>query len=340
MYFASPEAFILILFIPLYFYYLKKNNFNSKKGFVLPTFQFIKDISSGGYKVFLHKCVIPIKILTFLLLITSLARPQFGYEKVEEKIKGIDVMLAFDTSKSMLAEDLGQKNRIETSKEVISDFIKRQNGNRLGIVVFSGRSFTLCPLTFDYNILLELLKNIETETVKIDGTAIGDAITNSLYRFEYNIKERNRVIILLTDGENNSGNIQPEKAVAMAIKKGVKIYTIGVGNPEGAPIPIINPNTGKSEYAKDNSGKLLLAKINEKDLINIATLTGGAYFRASDKNTLKDVYNKINEIEKNEIVVIKNYSFEEKMNYLLFPAFILLLIDFLLSKKFLNIIKV
>jgi Ca-activated chloride channel family protein len=260
-------------------------------------------------------------------------------KKTEITVKGVDIMLAVDTSDSMLAKDLGEKNRIETAKEVISKFIARQNGNRLGLVVFSGASFTLSPLTLDYEMISNAIKDVDVSTVKIDGTAIGDAIVNALYRFDYSNKNRNKVIILLTDGENNSGKVAPEKATGMAINKKVKIYTIGIGKAEGTPLIIKDPLTGKEKYSKDVFGNTIYSKINEEDLVKMAKATNGYYFQAIDKKALENIYNKINMLEKAEVVTSKINNYSEKMAYFLIPALILLLLDFLLSKKFLTVVK-
>ncbi|MBC7475949.1 MAG: VWA domain-containing protein [Candidatus Sericytochromatia bacterium] len=335
--FETPQAFILLLLIPLYFYL---NRFLSKQinGLPFTSLEVIKK-SPIGLKAKLYRFLLPLRLLILVLLIFSLARPQFGFEKKETKIKGIDIMLAIDTSKSMLAEDLSNKNRIETSKEVISNFIKQQKGNKIGLVVFSGKSFTLSPLTLDYDILLNQLKEVNVDTVKVDGTAIGDAIINCIYRFNYD-KKQTRIIILLTDGENNSGQVEPLSAINVAISKKVKIYTIGVGKPEGAPMPFRNPDNGVTEYARDINGNILLSKINESDLITIADKTGGTYFRATDNKALQEIYVKINSLEKSEVSTITSKIYQEKMSYFLIISLILILIDFLLNKKFLNPIRI
>lgn len=334
MHFASPQAFILLLLIPLYFYLNRILNYN-RKALPFPNLSSLAAETKLGFKAKIYGLLLPLRLIIILLLIITAARPQFGFERKENKIKGIDIILAVDTSKSMLAEDLSSRNRIETSKEVISDFIKHQQGNRIGLVVFSGKSFTLSPLTLDYNLLLEELKQVNVDTVKIDGTAIGEAIVNCLYRFNYD-QERSRVIILLTDGENNAGNIEPQLATDMARVKKVKIYTIGVGKLEGAPIPLANPYNGTVEYARDINGNILLSKVKEADLIEISKKTGGDYFRATDSKTLTEIYQKINKLEKSEVTTITYKNYQEKMHLFLIPALLLVLLDFLLNKKILN----
>ncbi len=337
MRFATPEAFLLFILLPFLFYYYLKGVAGAG-GLPFPTLSFIKQ-AKRGIKARIYLLIFPIRLVIFILLIFTLARFQYGYEKTESKVNGIDIILGIDTSKSMLAQDLLPKNRIQAAKDVIRDFIKLQNGNRLGMIVFSGKSFTLCPLTLDYDILLNILNEVNVDTVKIDGTAIGEAIANSLYRFNYDIKDRNRVIILLTDGENNSGKIEPQKAAEMAAIKKVKIYTVGVGKKEGAPIPLTNPYTGYVDYARDLNGNILISKVNETDLIEISNTTGGEYFRANDTKSLQDIYSKIGQLEKSEIRTTTFKSYSEKMSYFLIPALILMLLDFLLNKRFLNPVR-
>lgn len=335
MNFHSPQAFILLLLIPVYLY------FNSKvvttKGIPYPYLSFLPS-RKMGFKAQLYNLILPLRLLILLLLVLTLARPQYGYEVKQEKTKGIDIMLTVDTSKSMLAEDLLPKNRIEAAKEVITNFVKAQNNNRIGLVIFSGKSFTLSPLTFDYDIILSLLKEITVDSVKIDGTAIGEAISNAIYRFSYD-RQRSKVIILLTDGENNAGQIEPKKAAEIAKLKKVKIYTIGVGKTEGAPIPLFNPVTGEKDYARDMTGSVLLTKINENELIDISTKTGGAYFRAIDTNSLDKIYKKINALEKTDIVSSTYKVYQEKFYIFLLIALCLILLDFLLSKIILNPVR-
>jgi len=329
MKFANPEVFFLFLLIPFYLvFFLKKQR---KNALPLPSLVVIKNLKSGVKSV-IYYLILPIRLLIIILFIFALARPQEGFEKIESEVKGVDIILAVDTSKSMLAEDLQPQNRIQAAKEVLINFIERQQGNRLGLIVFSGRSFTLSPLTLDYDLLKQLLADIDTETVEVDGTAIGDSLANALYRFDYGSK-RNRVVILLTDGENNSGKINPPKATEMAQLKNVKVYTIGVGKPEGAPVPIINPYSGEREYAVDLQGNVLISKVNENELKEIAKNTGGSYFRASDRKMLESVYQEIDQLEKVALVSKIFVSYQEKMAIFLLPAIFLLICEFILNKK-------
>lgn len=335
MFFSDTIALWLLVSVPIYYKIQKENK---KERFIpLSTVYIVRNIKKS-WKTNLYSKLPIIKTLSLILLIFALARPQKGYEIKETKIKGVDVALAIDTSKSMLAEDIGKKNRIETSKEVISKFINKQTNNRLGLIVFSGKSFTLSPMTNDYDFLMEQLKTVDTNIVKIDGTAIGEAISNAVYMFDKN-KNKSKVLILLTDGENNMGKISPLRASEFAKIKGLKIYTIGVGKKEGTPLSIVDPYTGQKDFLRDFNGNIILSKINEEDLKNIAEITKGEYFSAEDKNTLDAIYSKINSLEKAEIIT-KNYmKYSEKFHYFLIPALILALMVFILENTILNILK-
>lgn len=335
MFFSDAIALWLLVFVPIYYKIQKEKK---KEVFIPLSTVYIIKTQKTSWKTELYKKLPLIKTLILILLIFALSRPQKGYEIKETKIKGVDVALAIDTSKSMLAQDIGKKNRIETSKDVIAKFIKKQTNNRLGLIVFSGKSFTLSPMTNDYDFLSEQLKMVDTNIVRMDGTAIGEAISNAIYMFDKN-KNKSKVLILLTDGENNMGNISPLRASEMAKLKGLKIYTIGVGKKEGTPLNVIDPYTGQPDFLRDFNGNIVLSKINEEELKNIAEITKGEYFSAEDTNTLEQVYSKINSLEKAEIVT-KNYmKYSEKFHYFLIPAFILAILLFTFENTIFNILK-
>ncbi|MEK7434167.1 MAG: VWA domain-containing protein [Cyanobacteriota bacterium] len=335
MLFSAPYILLLLLILP--FYHLNiVNKKKLKKSIPFPTFYIIKN-QKKSWKTYFYTYSSYINTFILFLLILALARPQVGHEIKETKLKGVDIVLAIDTSSSMLAQDIG-KNRIETAKNVISKFVKKQDNNRLGLVTFSGKSFTLSPLTNDYEFILEQLDLVNTEIVKTGGTAIGDAIANGTYIFE-KIKNKSKVIILLTDGENNMGQISPIRASEIAKTKGIKIYTIGIGKPEGVPLKIVDPKTGIEEYQKDIRGEIIITKINEEELKEIAAMTNGEYFSADNAKTLDDIYSKINSLEKSEIIT-KNYKkFSEKFHYFLIPAVLIIFIVFILDKKIINPLK-
>lgn len=249
--------------------------------------------------------------LACVMFLAAAARPRSVSEVTEQKILGVDVALALDVSGSMMAEDF-KPNRIEAAKKRMREFIDGFGAGRLALVAFAGRSFTQCPLTTDTGILDALLDQLEVGSVVIDGTAIGDAIVNALNKFKD--ESGSRIIILLTDGENNAGSIEPIAAARAAQAKGVRIYTIGVGTPEGAPVPMAGP-MGQKYYATDQFGNVLLAKVDVKMLRAIADITGGEFFRAKDEDALKEVYDRISEMEKKEIKIKKTNRYRELSAY-------------------------
>ncbi len=261
-----------------------------------------------------------LKILRFIvisLLIIALARPQLSQSQERRFAEGIDIILALDISESMRAEDVKDANRLETAKSVIRDFLKHRESDRVGLVVFSGESYTLCPLTLDYSVLIEILEGVEVALggqLK-DGTAIGDAIATTANRFRVS-GTTNRIVILLTDGENNAGSIAPETAAALAQSLDIKVYTIGMGKEGGALIPYEDTTFGK-RYRE------VKTYLDEGTLKRIANITGGRYFRATDVQSLRHVYTEIDQLEKTEFKVVDYTEEKEMAAYFLIPAVLL-----------------
>ena len=337
MHFANPEAFLLLLLLPVYLGYRLSQSEPMTSALPLPTYQQLVAIRQPWlWKLWLPRLC---TLLGTLLLIAALARPQTGREVITSREKGVDIILALDTSGSMLAEDF-QPNRLEAAKNVILDFVRAQRSNRVGMVVFAGRSFTLLPMTTDYALLRETIREINARTVKIDGTAIGDGIANAVYRFRKdNLKSR--VLVLLTDGENTAGNIQPLVAAQVARQRNVKIYTIGMGKAEGVPIPLRDPRTGQRYYARDaRTGQLYLSRINSQELQKIAEITGGQYFQADNARTLNAIYQKIASMEKAEFEIKRSTRYQEKMEWFTAPALLLLSLAVLLELTLARVLRV
>jgi Ca-activated chloride channel homolog len=248
--------------------------------------------------------------LACLLLVASSAGPRVPLGEEQRKIVGVDIALALDVSGSMRAEDF-KPNRMEAAKARVREFVSGFHQGRLALVAFAGRSFTQCPLTVDGGILIGLLDQLDAGSVAIDGTAIGDAIINCIGKFKES--SVSRIIILLTDGENNAG-VDPVTAARAAAAKGIRIYAIGVGTPGGAPVPAYGPS-GEKFYLKDERGGLVLAKVDEDTLRQVARITGGQYFRAKDENALKEVYAKIALMEKKEITIKRIKGYRELFPY-------------------------
>ncbi len=258
--------------------------------------------------------------LAALCLIIAAARPRVAQGMQETKIVGVDVALAIDLSGSMRAEDL-KPSRIEAAKTTLKEFVKGFNQGRMALVAFAGRSFTQCPLTSDGEILTSLLDQLDVGSVQLDGTAIGDAIINCINKFKES--SASRIIILLTDGENNSGSVDPITAARAAREKGIKIYAIGIGTPEGAPIPVYGPD-GRKDYIRDDFGNVLIDKADFTALKKMAEITGGRYFEARDSRALKDIYDEISRMEKKELTVKRTKGYRELFPYPAGVGFILL----------------
>ncbi len=257
-----------------------------------------------------------------LLLLFAASGPRVPMGEEEQKIVGVDVALALDVSGSMRAEDL-KPSRMEAAKQDVKQFVRDFKQGRMALVAFAGRSFTQCPLTADGGILEGLIDQLDVGSVAIDGTAIGDAIINCMNKFKESAVSR--VIILLTDGENNAGAVDPISAARAAQAKGIKIYTIGVGTPEGAPIPEIGPG-GDKFYLRDPYGNVVLAKVDEQTLRQIADITGGQFFRAKDENALRDIYEKIGQMEKKEITVKRIRGYRQLFPWFAGAGFLLLVL--------------
>jgi len=278
--------------------------------------------------------ILPIlKYVALCLMIIAMARPQSGTKKENILTEGINIALAVDLSESMAALDFKRKgkivNRLEAVKGVVQDFISKRSGDRIGMVVFGSNAYTQLPLTRDYNTIASVLERLKIGAAG-KNTAIGDAIGISLIRLE-DIKSQSNVIILLTDGQSNAGELSPETAAEVAFQKKVKIYTIGVGTRGKAPFLIRDPVFGERYVYQQ-------VDIDEDTLKAIADKTGGLYFRAENIEGLQEIYDTIGKLEKTEVKVKTFAEYSELYSYFLIPAFILLGLWVLLSNtRFLRI---
>lgn len=264
-----------------------------------------------------------LKIAAFSLLIIALARPQSTSSRQNVSVEGIDIVLAMDISGSMMAEDF-KPNRLEAAKDVAKDFIKGRPGDRIGLVIFSGESFTQCPLTTDHTILINLLDDIRSGMIE-DGTAIGDGLATAVSRLKES-SAVSKVIILLTDGENNRGFIDPASAAEIARIFGLRVYTIGVGTIGTAPFPIQTPFRTRYQQME--------VRIDEPLLQQIAEMTNGKYFRATNKTKLTEIYQEIDQLEKSKIDVTEFRKKHEEFLPFALAALILLLVDFITGITF------
>lgn len=318
--FANPELLVLLAIIPLlvlaYILRLKDNKASIK----LSTISNISIQDNLLYLLLKHS---PFAFLNLALLfiIIALARPQSSLSWQDVTTEGIDIMLAMDISGSMLAEDL-KPNRLEASKEVAVDFIKGRPSDRIGLVTFSGESFTQSPLTTDHSVLKNLFKDVKNGLLE-DGTAIGMGLATSVNRLR-DSDAKSRVVILLTDGSNNSGSVSPVTSAEIAREFGVRVYTIGVGTNGKAPFPYRNP-FGQISYQN------VEVKIDEATLKEIADLTGGKYFRATNNRSLKAIYEEIDQLEKSKIEVTEYRKKKEEFFPFALIASILVVLNFTLK---------
>ena len=263
-----------------------------------------------------------LRTAAMILVILALARPQTVDVSTKTKTtRGIDIVMAIDVSASMLAKDL-KPNRLEALKNVAADFIKGRPNDRIGLVEYAGESYTKTPITSDKSIVLQSLKAIKYNTVITGGTAIGMGLATAVNRIK-DSKAKSKIIILLTDGVNNAGFIDPQTASELAVEYGIKTYTIGLGTNGMALSPIAIRN-GVFQYGKAQ------VEIDEKLLKEIAEVTGGKYFRANNNRKLKEIYKEIDKLEKTEVEEFKFYNYEEKFRPLIWVALGLLMFEFLL----------
>ena len=311
--YAHPFFFWLLALIPLlgvfYFLYLKK-----KKPVVhYSSLGVFKEIKKTFRQRLIHMPVI-LRLLALAVFIVALARPQSTSSSQNRNSEGIDIVLCLDISSSMLAEDFKPTNRIEASKRVALDFIDGRPNDRIALVVFSGESFTQCPLTTDHSVLKNLFKDINSGMLT-DGTAIGEGLATAVSRIK-DSKAKSKVIILLTDGVNNAGSVDPLTAGEIAKAFGIKVYTIGVGTNGFAPYPLKTPFGIQYQSME--------VQIDEDILRQIAKETGGKYFRATDSNKLKQIYSEIDVMERT-VVEVTEFSIKgEKYLWLVIPGLLLL----------------
>ncbi len=318
--FANPEYFWLLCLIPLFIlWYIFQIN-RSKAVLSHPN---TERLSLKGFNamIWLRHYPVLTRSLAFALFVVALARPQSSMSFEDITTEGIDIVIALDISGSMLAEDF-KPNRLKAAKRVAMDFVKGRPNDRIGLVVYSGESFTQCPLTIDHDILLNLFQEVRNGMIE-DGTAIGDGLATAVNRLK-DSEAKSKVVILLTDGQQTAGSIPPQTAGEIAKKFDVRVYTIGVGSIGEAPYPFKTP-FGTVQYQN------IPVKIDETTLKEIANATGGAYFRATDNKKLEDIYEEIDQMEKTKIEVTQYRKKSEKYLSWASLGMIFLLIEFSLK---------
>ncbi|WP_300433802.1 VWA domain-containing protein [Christiangramia sp.] len=319
--FENPEFFWLFLLLPLAIgWYLWKRNKQTPELKISTTKGFK---AKSGLLPKLKPVLFVLRVLVLSLVITAMARPRtVDVSTQTSSTQGIDIVMAIDVSASMLARDL-QPNRLDATKNVAEEFIQDRPGDRIGLVVYAGESFTKTPITSDKAIVLDALEDIEYNNVLEGGTAIGSGLATAVNRIKDSDAE-SKVIILLTDGVNNAGFIDPNTASELAIEFGIKVYTIGVGSNGMALSPISVTRTGRIQFGN------VQVEIDEELLKEIAAATGGKYFRATNNEKLEEIYAEIDALEKTEIEEFRYYNYDEKFRPLVLLAGGLLLFEVLL----------
>jgi Ca-activated chloride channel family protein len=323
--FGQPWLLLLFLLIPVLIYW-KYNK--GRKQVAAIGISSIKGLTeSKSWKNYFQQFPFILRMLALACIIIALARPQTRFDETQREGQGIDIILAIDVSGSMTAQDF-TPNRMEAAKKVAEEFVDARPSDRIGVVIFAGESFTQCPLTTDHYVLKSQISQIRNGLLE-DGTAIGSGLATSVDRLK-NSKSKSKVVILLTDGMNNGGLIDPSTALEIAKTFHVKVYTIGVGTDGYAPTPVNTPLGIVMQSQK--------VSIDEDLLKNIAKQTGGQYFRATDNQSLKKIYGQIDQMEKSKVQITTFHHYTEKFYPFVFAALALLLLEvifkFTFFKKF------
>lgn len=321
MHFHSPYClWLLVLIVPMIGYYV----WRTVQGGATIRMSDVGGLVRAPKSIrwYLRHLPFALRTAAFALLVVALARPQDVEQFVRSNTEGIDIMLSIDVSGSMLARDF-KPDRITAAKEVAGSFIADRYGDRIGLVAFAGEAFTQSPLTTDQSTLQTLLARIRSGLIE-DGTAIGNGLATAINRLRES-EAKSKVIILLTDGVNNRGEIAPMTAAEIAAAQGIRVYTIGVGTRGTAPYPAVDM-FGNMTFVNQK------VEIDEKTLTSIAEMTGGRYFRATDKAKLKSIYDEINQLEKSKVEISEHVAYHERFLVWTLAALALLAVEFLLAQ--------
>ena len=321
----------MLLFIPvviLLVYFWRRRDVSSS--IRLSSKELVKSFSPT-LKLLLTRNLVYLRMAALILVLLALARPRILLEETKVQTEGIDIVLTVDCSGSMKALDFKidgrRQNRLEAAKKVIEDFIKKRKSDRIGMIAFASRAYTVCPLTLDYDWLIENLERVEIGAIE-DGTAIGSAISSSLNRLR-DSQAKSKIIILLTDGVNNTGKISPLTAAEAAKALGMKIYTIGAGTKGLVPYPVQDP-WGRTVYQE------VEIPLDEETLQKIAQVSDGEYFRATDTESLREIYNEIDALEKTPVEEIGYQEYKELFPRFLMAALLLLILEIVLANTILR----
>jgi Ca-activated chloride channel family protein len=313
--FAHPYLLSLLALVPLVAWYALRRGRRRSVAYSSLDLMLTAGLEAPVWK---RHAVLALRLAVLSLVIVGLARPQTGRSKHTTYAEGIDIMLVLDTSGSMQAQDFEPKNRLHVAKEVVKEFIAKRTQDRIGLVVFAADAITQCPLTLDYALLTKLVDAVDFGMLE-DGTAIGVALATACNRLRTS-DTKSRVAIVLTDGQNNAGMVDPITAARVAASLGIKVYTIGVGTRGRAPMPIDDPVFGRRLVSVE-------VDIDEDSLMKIAKLTGGEYFRATDREELSAIYDQINQMEKSKVESETFVEYTDRFLWFVIPALGLLVLE-------------
>lgn len=327
IHFVNPSILVLLGFLPFAVYWHFKKQVNLLPRLGLSDVSAIAGINS--FRSFIYPYLPVLRLFAYGLIVIAAARPQLTLKEEEVKAEGIDIMLIMDTSSSMLAQDFNP-DRLEVSKLVAKQFVDKRHYDRIGLVVFAGESFTQCPLTSDHRILKEFLDGLQCGMLE-DGTAIGMGLASAVNRLK-DSEAKSKVIILLTDGVNNSGYIKPMTASQIAKEMDTKIYTIGIGSVGQALSPVSRRSDGRYIFG------MATVEIDERLLQDISEMTGGKFYRATDQSSLEAIYAEIDQLEKTEMEINVLKSYTEEYRPFLSLGLMLLLLELLLRMSVLKVL--
>jgi len=313
--FAYPYAFLLLtLVVPAVYLALRRRRKRSV-GYSSLDLLLGAGMEASAWKRFGR---LSIRVLVLVLVVLAIARPQTGQSEYTTHTEGVDILLVLDTSGSMQAQDFKPNNRLHVAKEVVKEFVGKREHDRIGLVIFAAQAMTQCPLTLDYPVLTSLIDEVDIGMLE-DGTAIGVALATAVNRLK-NSEAESRVVVLLTDGQNNTGTIDPTTAAKVAAAMGIKVYTIGVGTKGRAPMPVNDPIFGTRMISVE-------VNLDEEMLTKIAELTEGQYFRATDRDELFEIYDRIDDLEKTRVESETFVNYTDRFRWLLLPALGLFIIE-------------
>ncbi|MFH1755481.1 MAG: VWA domain-containing protein [Candidatus Latescibacterota bacterium] len=323
--FEYPYVFLLFLLIPPVVYFRWRRR-REERSIAFSSFRLLEGAGLEA-SVWKRYARIVLRIAVLLLLVLALARPQTGQSESVIHTEGVDILLVMDVSGSMQAQDFKPKNRLEAAKGVVREFIAKRPNDRIGLVAFAAQAITQCPVTPDHDVLTRLVQEVDIGMLE-DGTAVGVALATACNRLK-NSEAQSRVVVLLTDGQNNAGSVDPTTAAKVAHSLGIKVYTIGVGTRGVVPMPVNDPLLGRRVVP-------MKVDIDTDTLKRIADITKGKFFLATDSEELKEIYNKIDELEKTKIESKTFTNYTDRFAWFVLPALCLLFIELVMRELILR----